>query len=87
MLWRGESSRELKATFALLRVHTYKKGEQRRQSADLIFILLLESVLDARECMKYNRIKTQQEKKDLMQDSPRGQTLERSLAVLVRHEP
>ena len=60
----------LKATFALFRVHTYRKGEEKRQSADLIFILLLESVLDARECMKYNRIKTQQEKKDLMQDSP-----------------
>ena len=64
-----------------------RAGEQKRQSGDLIFILLLESVLAARECMKYNRIKTQQEKKDLMQDSPPRQTLERSLAVLVRYEP
>lgn len=47
----------------------------------------LESVLAAREWMKYNRIKTQHAKKDLMQDSPTRQTLERSLAVLVRHEP
>ena len=87
ILWRGESSRALKAPFVLLRAHTYRKGEQKRQSADLIFILLLESVLTARECMKYNRIKTQQEKKDLMQDSSPRQTLERSLAVLVRYEP
>ena len=56
-------------------------------TGDPISLLLLESVLAARECMKYNRIKTQQEKKDLMQDSARGQTLERSLAVLVRYEP
>lgn len=45
--------------FVLLREHTYRKGGQKRQSADLIFILLLESVLAARACMKYNRIKTQ----------------------------
>ena len=56
-------------------------------TVDPISLLLLESVLAARECMKYNRIKTQQEKKDLMQDSPPRQTLERSLAVLVRYEP
>ena len=73
--------------FVLLRAHTYRKGEQKRQSADLIFLLPLESVLAAGKRKPYKYIKTQQAKKDLMQDSPPRQTLERSLAVLVRHEP
>ena len=83
----GKSSRELKAPFVLLRAHTYRKGEQKRQSADLIFLLPPESVLAAGKRKPYKYIKTQQAKKDFMQDSPPRQTLERSLAVLVRHEP
>ena len=63
----------------LLRAHTYRKGERRRQTADLISLLPPESVLAAGKCKQYRYIKTQQEKKDRMQDSPPRQTLERSL--------
>ena len=54
MVFYGEGNppRELKAPFVLLRAHTYRKGEQKRQSADLIFLLPLESVLAARECIE-----------------------------------
>ena len=84
---RGKSSREPKAPSALLRAQTYRKGAQRGQTADPISFLPLESVLAAGQREPYKYIKTQQAKKDLMQDSPPRQTLERSLAVPVRHEP
>ena len=71
----------------LLRAHTYRKGERRGLAADPISLLPPESVLAAGKRKRYKYIKTQQAKKDLMQDSPPRQTLERSLAVLVRHEP
>lgn len=50
---RGKSSWELKAFSALLRAQTYRKGAQRGQTADPIFLLSLESVLAAGERKKY----------------------------------
>lgn len=50
---REKSSREPKAPFALLRAQTYRKGAQRGQTADPIFLLSLESVLAAGEHKKY----------------------------------
>ena len=49
---------------------------------DLICVSLV-----AGERKKYKSHKDAAGQNDLMQDSPRGLTLERSLAVLVRHEP
>ena len=48
-------------------------------AADPISLLPPESVLAAGKRKPYKYIKTQQAKKDLMQDSPPRQTLERSL--------
>lgn len=84
---RGKSSREPKAPSALLRAQTYRKGEQRGQTADPISFLPLESVLAAGERKEIQITERRSRSKDLMQDSPPWQTLERSLAVLVRHEP
>lgn len=64
-----------------------RAGEQKRQSADLIFLFPLESVLAVGERKKHKSYKDAAGRNDLMQDSARGQTLERSLAVLVRYEP
>ena len=50
---RGKFSREPKAPSALLRAQTYRKGEQRGQTADPIFFLPLESVLAAVERKKH----------------------------------
>ena len=58
------------------------KNSRVKSDNDLISVSL---AAGQREPYKY--IKTQQAKKDLMQDSPPRQTLERSLAVPVRHEP
>ena len=88
MLWReGNPPGSQKPFTAFLRAHIYRKGERRGRSADPISLLPPESVLAAGKRKPYKYIKTQQAKKDLMQDSPPRQTLERSLAVLVRHEP
>ena len=84
---KGNPPGRRKPFTTLLCAHTYRKGERRGQTADLISLLPPESVLAAGKRKPYKYIKTQQAKKDLMQDSPPRQTLERSLAVLVRHEP
>ena len=84
---RGKSSREPKAPSALLRAQTYRKGAQRGQTADPISILSLKSVLAAGERKKHKSQKDAAGQNELMQDSPPRLTLERSLAVLVRHEP
>ena len=80
MLWReGNPPGSRKPFTTLLCAHTYRKGERRGQTADLISPLPPEGVLAAGERKKYKSHKDAAGQNDLMQDSPRGLTLERSL--------
>ena len=84
---KGNPPGRRKPFTTLLCAHTYRKGERRGQTADLIFPLPPEGVLAAGERKKYKSHKDAAGQNDLMQDSPPRPILERSLAVLVRHEP
>ncbi len=84
---RGNPPGSTKPFTAFLRAHTYRKGERRGRTADLISPLPPEGELAAGERKKYKSHKDAAGQNDLMQDSPPRPILERSLAVLVRHEP